>query len=246
MVNTDTKKEAVSPVVGVMLMLVVTIIIAAVVSGFGTGMIGDTPTATPASVRYVGISPGGTDKVLDDGFVGLIFEVTGGSIDLEKLKFYIYGSDYGGGGEAYMTYNDVPWSKYHIGGEGSNANQLKYQFNNPGEGTLAYDPDEFYSSRMMKFTNLDYTGEGMCPGETILTTGDRFILFFEYFTPQTATSYSVSPPTLGFGMHRNTGTGASTAFQSGAVYANGDGQGILSGLDGTVYWDGYLKASDII
>ncbi|WP_048150424.1 type IV pilin N-terminal domain-containing protein [Methanolacinia paynteri] len=241
MVNTNTKKEAVSPVVGVMLMLVVTIIIAAVVSGFGTGMIGDAPTATPASVRYVGISPGGSDMVLDDGFVGLIFEVTGGSLDLEKLKFYIYGSDFGGGGEAYMTYNDVPWSKYYVGGEGASGG-LRFYYNNPGTGTLAYEPAEFYTSRMMKFTSLDYTGEGMCPGDTILTTGDRFILFFEYFKPQTATG----PPTLGFGMHRNTGSGASTAFQSGAVYANGDGQGILSGIDGTVYWDGYLKASDII
>jgi archaeal type IV pilus assembly protein PilA len=238
MVKNNFKEDAVSPVVGVMLMLVVTIIIAAVVSAFGTGMIGDTPTATPSSVRYVGISPGGTDKVMDDGFVGLIFEVTGGSLDLEDLKFYVYGS----GGEAYMTYNDVPWSKYYVGGEGASGG-LRFRYNNPGEGTLAYDPAEFYTSRMMKFTSLDYTGEGMCPGETILTTGDRFILFFEYFDPP---SNPNSAPMLGFGMHRSTGTGVTTAFQSGAVAANGDGHGILSSTDGTVYWDGYLKASDII
>ena len=142
-----------------------------------------------------------------------------------------------------MTYNDVPWSKYYVGGEGSNPNQLKWQYNNPGNGTLAYDPAEFYTSRMMKFTNLDYTGEGLCPDETILTTGDRFIMFFEYFSPN---SNANSAPMLGFGMHRSTGTGVTTAFQSGAVAANGDGHGILSNLDGTVYWDGYLTSADII
>lgn len=42
--------EAVSPVVGVMLMLVVTIIIAAVVSGFAGGLVGNTQTAPQAAI----------------------------------------------------------------------------------------------------------------------------------------------------------------------------------------------------
>ncbi|WOX55512.1 type IV pilin N-terminal domain-containing protein [Methanoculleus palmolei] len=45
-----TKDEAVSPVIGVMLMLVVTIIIAAVVSAFAGGMTGDVQKAPQASV----------------------------------------------------------------------------------------------------------------------------------------------------------------------------------------------------
>jgi len=47
--------EAVSPVVGVMLMLVVTIIIAAVVSGFAGGMAGDTKPAPQATITCTGI-----------------------------------------------------------------------------------------------------------------------------------------------------------------------------------------------
>ena len=85
MVKISFKEDAVSPVVGVMLMLVVTIIIAAVVSAFGTGMIGDTPSSKPTTVDYIGIASGGTDTQIDDGFVGLIFEVTAGSLDLEDL-----------------------------------------------------------------------------------------------------------------------------------------------------------------
>ncbi|MBP2133132.1 hypothetical protein J2128_001053 [Methanomicrobium sp. W14] len=241
MVDIHEREGAVSPVVGVMLMLVVTIILAAVVSAFGTGMMGDTTSSMPATVKYIGINPGGDDKKLDNGFVGLIFEVTGGSLDLEKMKFYISGTGFGGGGEAFMTYNDALWGKYYNGGDGASGGN-RFYFNNPGTGMLAYDPTEFYTCRMMKFKNLDPTGEGMCPEETILSTGDRFILFIEYLSPQSATA----PAKLGFGVHRSDGSGASTAFQSGAVSVNGDGHGILSSEDGTVFWDGYMKASDIL
>lgn len=48
--NKEQKDEAVSPVVGVMLMLVVTIIIAAVVSGFAGGLAGGTKTAPQAAI----------------------------------------------------------------------------------------------------------------------------------------------------------------------------------------------------
>ena len=235
------KTEAVSPVVGVMLMLVVTIVIAAVVSGFGTGMIGEKTAKLPGQVSFHGIASGGTDKVLDDGFVGLLFDVDGGSVDLEDLKLYISGSDFGGGGEAYLTYNDPLWSKYYVGGDGSNKNQLKTQFNNPGGDVLGADPTEFYSSVMKKYTNLNIDGSGMSK-DTILTAGDKFIIFMCYYTPATATG----PDTLGFGMHRNSGTGASSAWQSGAMYANGDGHYILSDNGGTVYCEGYLKATDVL
>lgn len=47
--NKNKNEDAVSPVVGVMLMLVVTIVIAAVVAAFATGMVGDQKTAPTVS-----------------------------------------------------------------------------------------------------------------------------------------------------------------------------------------------------
>ena len=47
--------EAVSPVVGVMLMLVVTIVIAAVVSGFATGIMSDKTADLPGKISFHGI-----------------------------------------------------------------------------------------------------------------------------------------------------------------------------------------------
>lgn len=47
-------EEAVSPVVGVMLMLVVTLVIAAVVTAFATGMAGDSTATTPMALLEAG------------------------------------------------------------------------------------------------------------------------------------------------------------------------------------------------
>ena len=46
----ERKEEAISPVIGVMLMLVVTVIIAAVIAAFATGMAGDSTTTTPMAL----------------------------------------------------------------------------------------------------------------------------------------------------------------------------------------------------
>lgn len=87
----EQKEDAVSPVVGVMLMLVVTIIIAAVVSGFAGGLAGSTKAAPSASID-VGF-------MQDDGGMGpayvewkMVFEhLSGDSIptkDVEIITYY--------------------------------------------------------------------------------------------------------------------------------------------------------------
>jgi FlaG/FlaF family flagellin (archaellin) len=89
--NGISDTDAVSPVVGVMLMLVVTIIIAAVVSGFAGGLAGDTKTAPAASIDV--------SFMQDDGGMGpayvewkMIFEhLSGDSIptrDIEIITYY--------------------------------------------------------------------------------------------------------------------------------------------------------------
>lgn len=84
------KEDAVSPVVGVMLMLVVTIIIAAVVSGFAGGLAGGTKAAPQAAidVRFM----------KDDGGMGpeyvetkMVFEhLSGDSIPTKDLNIITY------------------------------------------------------------------------------------------------------------------------------------------------------------
>jgi len=99
MVNND----AVSPVVGVMLMLVVTIIIAAIVSAFGGGLIEDTKKAPNAQIRYVGATwdVDGSNTVAP----GLVFEHAGGdTVDLSTLQIDLRG----GLAICLITYNDPP------------------------------------------------------------------------------------------------------------------------------------------
>jgi len=72
------KEDAVSPVIGVMLMLVVTIIIAAVVSAFAGGLASDTSKAPQATLSVTGVIEGinGTDGFIAEN--GLLFEHKGG------------------------------------------------------------------------------------------------------------------------------------------------------------------------
>ncbi len=85
-----TKEDAVSPVVGVMLMLVVTIIIAAVVSGFAGGLAGGTKSAPSASIDV--------KFMKDDGGMGpayvetkMVFEhLSGDSIPTKDLNIITY------------------------------------------------------------------------------------------------------------------------------------------------------------
>ncbi len=84
-----TKEDAVSPVVGVMLMLVVTIIIAAVVSGFAGGLASGTKAAPSASIETkIAIGQ-------DDGMGGtttrMTFEMlSGDSIPTKDLQIVTY------------------------------------------------------------------------------------------------------------------------------------------------------------
>lgn len=77
------RDAAVSPVVGVMLMLVVTVIIAAVVSSFASGMADDEAKAPDAQIGFVG-------PVLTTGFQGLEFEHLGGEpVDMRDLQIQL-------------------------------------------------------------------------------------------------------------------------------------------------------------
>ena len=72
--KTREQENAVSPVVGVMLMLVVTIIIAAVVSGFSGGLIGGKQQKTPTLAMDVKVVNSGTSAT--SGFFATITGVS--------------------------------------------------------------------------------------------------------------------------------------------------------------------------
>jgi FlaG/FlaF family flagellin (archaellin) len=83
------REDAVSPVVGVMLMLVVTIIIAAVVSGFAGGLAGGTKAAPQASIAVK------IDTAVDNTMGGfdtkMTFEhLSGDPINTKDLKIITY------------------------------------------------------------------------------------------------------------------------------------------------------------
>jgi len=76
-------EEAVSPVIGVMLMIVVTIIIAAVVSGFAANLSGNTEQPPHASIKMAITSNGGPDH---DQYIVTFKHLGGDSIPTKDVR----------------------------------------------------------------------------------------------------------------------------------------------------------------
>ena len=92
----SNKEDAVSPVIGVMLLLVVTIIIAAVVSMFATGISTDTEVAPSALLKAEVYSEIGGYTYNDITYPGygnvILSSVSGDEINLEKVVVTVYNS----------------------------------------------------------------------------------------------------------------------------------------------------------
>ena len=82
----NRKDDAVSPVIGVMLMLVVTIVIAAVVVMFSTGLTGDTKTTPTAMFEVSGMDTGVTGQYGEELIYLNIRHKGGDAIPLSDLK----------------------------------------------------------------------------------------------------------------------------------------------------------------
>jgi FlaG/FlaF family flagellin (archaellin) len=114
---TERKEDAVSPVVGVMLMLVVTIIIAAVVSGFAGGLAEGQEKAPQASLECK-ISENSMGDAY--GYELVIKHLSGDPINTHDMKLVTSWVDSDGTfhTQATLPYNDTPntdaWgSQYH-------------------------------------------------------------------------------------------------------------------------------------
>ncbi|WP_052418778.1 type IV pilin [Methanolacinia paynteri] len=79
----EIREDAVSPVIGVMLMIVVTVIIAAIVSGFAGGM-SDNQNAAPTAAIQCNIVKEDADNV-----VMTLKHVSGDSLKTADLRFYV-------------------------------------------------------------------------------------------------------------------------------------------------------------
>lgn len=142
-------EHAVSPVVGVMLMLVVTIIIAAVVSAFAGGLSSDTEKAPQASIDV--------DLVQDDGGMGpayvewkMVFEhLSGDSLQTKDLEII-----------TYYTLSD--------------GTVFKHAQTKTSEKTDLYDSDKYTRVPLLNDMSLGYSGDNEAKdfGNYIWKTGD--------------------------------------------------------------------------
>jgi len=131
MVKMKHADNAVSSVVGVMLMVVVVVIIAGVVSVFASGLVTDTSAAPTAQIKYVGVMDGVVGGVSE---IGLVFENAGGNpIYLEDLILNL--KNEATGKETSISYTDNPSSQYRNvmhAGETRLSSEFTYRFKKIG------------------------------------------------------------------------------------------------------------------
>lgn len=168
---TRSHEEGVSPVIGVMLMIVVTIIIAAVVSGFAANLQGTTEQPPHASIKIGITSNGGTGH---DQFIVTFKHLGGDSLptkDLRIISTYTSpsgkpysktliaaqqtrgGCDFDGAG----TMVSIPYLSDVItgGGPGNPASDF---------GNFTFKPGDLLSTGNSQCTgNSDNTGTGLLP-----------------------------------------------------------------------------------
>lgn len=107
--------DAVSPVIGVMLMLVVTIIIAAVVSAFGTGVVSDVDSTPTAVIKVSGYDVKEASSSEGYDLMSLSLKhMSGDTLNTKDLKLIIVRN-----GMTYSFDFDNSSTKYSVSGNGS-------------------------------------------------------------------------------------------------------------------------------
>jgi len=95
--NFRENEDAVSPVIGVILMVAITVILAAVIAAFVFGMTGDMPGATKNVIMTPKLVVGGGEEVEDGSADAIQLLIQGGSTadikSLEKLKITVVKTD---------------------------------------------------------------------------------------------------------------------------------------------------------
>jgi len=165
----NLKDDAVSPVIGVMLMVVVTIIIAATVSVFSTGFVSDTHAAPQTQVEYVGVLAGQEGEL---GEIGLVFENKGGETLLLSDLELLLKSTMSGGDEVSITYTDAPSETYRM-------------VSAPGEARLSTD----FTYRMKKIGVVDRADFATSVANSQIKAGDRFVIHADRYFSKDESKY---------------------------------------------------------
>lgn len=187
-------EDAVSPVVGVMLMLVVTIIIAAVVSGFAGGLVGDNQKAPQASIvatdfvikgiiDTVGSSAPPPNNMFGQGQwqpdqgaanpaadIYILFEHKGGdALNLDMIEIYL--------GKLSEPQMGSMISRTLKPQTGPNLNTSQGDFGTIGVKASIPGWSAGWNKYIQKYPDKD---------SVILKTGDRFVLHGDYSAMSTA------------------------------------------------------------
>ncbi len=232
-------ENAVSPIVGVMLMLVVTIIIAAVVAAFATGIMPNSASgASEAMIEVVGFSDdykmttvtiNGKDYQRMLGDIGFVFKVTGGSVDLKDLRMAIQGLAWGSAGAMLLTYDDPVASTWLYPFQGGTASSGK------GNSRILSNVTIDTNTRMVKY-GAGLSAEDL--SDTIVESGEMFLVRVEYYVPA-ANSMSIGVAALRDG---NTWASGAIALTPGqAAYLT-----LSNAKTGVTYVDAMLTEDDII
>lgn len=153
--HNESCNDAVSPVVGVMLMIVVVVLVAGAVTLFATGFTGDIHTTPVAKLSYLGVVQGDD---FDSGYVGeigFVFQHVGGdNLNLQDISLSLAEKSNVLSDEVTLSFYDVP--KNADGKEPGvakfSASGVKSRFKKAGvTATTATQPKNLYISAGDKF-----------------------------------------------------------------------------------------------
>ena len=164
--------DAVSPVIGVMLMIVITIVVAGVVGAFGTGMIGETESAPNVvlDVKIMSNFAALPDEIHGDlsGPDFQIRHVSGDPLDTGDIEIQIAWTDQSGNFHD-STYSAAEYKKEKPEGQGSTAGttagvRMQPMYMKVENGVIGHDANAYtYRS----------SGQDYYFGDVILTPGLR-------------------------------------------------------------------------
>ena len=184
MKRTENKENAVSPVVGVMLMLVVTIVIAAVVAVFATGVVTSTEKAPVAMLTATVDSAWNIGNYVPGVGTVTLTSLSGDTIDFGKVKTIVRVEKSVYDSETYIT-NKYTYTYTYVGKSGEKLESgstfnLAYKCTVPSGGYALSALLKNGTTALMDFDTEEPSEKQVIPGEYVHVTviyDDQHILY---------------------------------------------------------------------